>query len=107
MKNLIPTLFLLVLNVGCTTYPKNYTYSPTVTIGGDNTGGLALPSPYAKKPQPAPAPQPPTHNHHSQMYVNNPHPHYNNYPEEHLQYDEPLYIVRPSVRIKGQDGVWR
>lgn len=39
--------------VGCTTYPKTYTYSPTVTINGDNDSStpLILPNPFAKTPR--------------------------------------------------------
>lgn len=36
------------LMVGCTVYPKNYTYSPSVSVGGSNEGNLVLPSPFAK-----------------------------------------------------------
>lgn len=42
-------IFLLVTLTavaGCTTYPKQYTYSPTVTINGDSD--VTLPSPYSK-----------------------------------------------------------
>jgi hypothetical protein len=95
--------------IGCTTYPKNYTYSPTVTVGGDNTGGIALPSPYAKKPQPVPELQQPVYNPMPDPvydYINN----YNiSYYENQSCYDEgPLYITdHSSVRVQGPDGVWR
>jgi hypothetical protein len=42
----------IILLSGCTSYPKNYTYSPTVNVSGDSAGGVTLPSPFAKKPQP-------------------------------------------------------
>jgi len=38
---------------GCTTYPKNYTYSPTVNMGSGGSN-VILSSPFAKKPQPVP-----------------------------------------------------
>ena len=39
--------------IGCTTYPKTYTYSPTVTINGNNNSStpLVLPNPFAKTPR--------------------------------------------------------
>jgi len=40
--------YLSVLLIGCTTYPKQYTYSPTVTINGSSSAPLVLPEPYAK-----------------------------------------------------------
>lgn len=40
--------YFSVLLVGCTTYPKQYTYSPTVTINGNSSAPLTLPEPYAK-----------------------------------------------------------
>lgn len=36
-----------ILTVGCTTYPKNYVYSPTVNVSGNNNDAV-LPSPFAK-----------------------------------------------------------
>lgn len=47
MKNYIYLILALPL-VGCTTYPKQYTYSPTVTINGSNNEAVNLPSPFAK-----------------------------------------------------------
>ncbi len=40
----------IILLSGCVTYPKNYTYSPTVTMDGSTD--VVLPSPFATKPQP-------------------------------------------------------
>lgn len=39
--------------VGCTIYPKTYTYSPTVTVNEDNDSStpLILPNPFAKTPR--------------------------------------------------------
>ena len=50
MKTLINLTLLLTtfVTVGCTVYPKNYTYSPSVAVGGSNDGNLVLPSPFAK-----------------------------------------------------------
>lgn len=42
----------IILLSGCVTYPKNYTYSPTVST--DNCSNVTLPSPFASKPQPIP-----------------------------------------------------
>ncbi len=43
----IVLLIASVSLIGCTTYPKDYVYSPTVTVSGnDNT--VILPSPFAK-----------------------------------------------------------
>jgi len=44
---------LSVTLIGCTTYPENYTYSPTVTINGnqESTTPLVLPNPFAKTPR--------------------------------------------------------
>jgi len=44
---------VILSTVGCTTYPKTYTYSPTVTINGDNNSStpLVLPNPFAKTPR--------------------------------------------------------
>jgi hypothetical protein len=47
MKKYISLLMSVTL-VGCTTYPKNYTYSPSVTISGDGSA-VALPGPFSKK----------------------------------------------------------
>ena len=44
------TIASIILLSGCVTYPKNYTYSPTVTT--DNCSNVTLPSPFANKPQP-------------------------------------------------------
>jgi hypothetical protein len=40
--------------VGCTIYPKTYTYNPVVSINGAKGGDtqISLPSPFAKRPQP-------------------------------------------------------
>lgn len=92
--------------VGCTTYPKNFTYSPTVTVGGDNNAGITLPSPYAKKPQPVQQPspvyqQPPP--------VPQPFPYENSYSYNDPGYDNtPIYFdIPPNVHYRGPDGVWR
>jgi hypothetical protein len=49
-KNIMKHVLLLIASaslIGCTTYPKDYVYSPTVTVSGnDNT--VILPSPFAK-----------------------------------------------------------
>ena len=42
----IVLLLITLTAVGCTTYPKQYTYSPTVTINGDSD--VMLPNPYSK-----------------------------------------------------------
>ena len=51
LKNIMKHIILLLASVsliGCTTYPKDYVYSPTVTVSGnDNT--VILPSPFAKE----------------------------------------------------------
>jgi hypothetical protein len=44
----------IILLSSCTTYPKSYTYSPTVNVGNGSAGDVVLPSPFAKKPQPIP-----------------------------------------------------
>ena len=51
MKTLALTVLTALMCVGCTTYPQNYTYSPTVTVagGGGNTP-INLPNPFAKTP---------------------------------------------------------
>ena len=84
------------LLIGCTTYPKNYTYSPTVTVGGDNNSGIVLPSPYSNRPQPVPAPP---------VYQQS-----NNYYDNSYAYNEdmPIYFdTPPNVHYIGSDGVWR
>lgn len=40
-------LLLTVSLIGCTTYPANYTYSPTVSVTGRDND-ITLPSPFAK-----------------------------------------------------------
>lgn len=47
MKTTFALIAIGTLAVGCTTYPKNYTYSPTVTVNGDNAN-VALPGPFSK-----------------------------------------------------------
>jgi len=38
--------------IGCTVYPKNYTYSPTVTVNGSKgETQVTLPNPFAKNSQ--------------------------------------------------------
>ena len=32
---------------GCVNYPKNYTYSPTITVGNNSKTDMSLPSPFA------------------------------------------------------------
>ena len=55
MKQILPIAVLAAAALtGCTTYPQNYTYSPTVNVTGGNKNDVVLPSPYAKKPQPVP-----------------------------------------------------
>lgn len=49
MKKTPLVLLCSLTFVGCTYYPKNYTYSPAVSIGGSNEGNLVLPSPFSKK----------------------------------------------------------
>lgn len=42
-------LFILSVSlIGCTMHPKDYTYSPTVTVSG-NDNIVILPSPFAKE----------------------------------------------------------
>lgn len=41
----IISLFITLATIGCTTYPKQYTYSPTVTMNGDSE--VMLPNPYS------------------------------------------------------------
>jgi hypothetical protein len=48
MKKLIALALFSVTLIGCTVYPKTYTYSPAVSIGGSNEGNLVLPSPFSK-----------------------------------------------------------
>lgn len=45
---LVILIVTTVVMVGCTVYPKNYTYSPSVSVGGSNEGNLVLPSPFSK-----------------------------------------------------------
>jgi len=40
-------LILIVSLIGCTHYPTNYTYSPTVSVTGSDND-INLPSPFAK-----------------------------------------------------------
>lgn len=90
------------LLVGCTTYPKNFTYSPTVTVGGDNNAGITLPSPYANKPQPVQQPSP--------VYQQPPPPPEPSFYENTYSYndDVPIYIdMPPNVHFRGPDGEWR
>ena len=49
MKKMILFALFSSTLIGCTYYPKNYTYSPAVSVGGSNEGNLVLPSPFAKK----------------------------------------------------------
>lgn len=53
IQNILLLAVASTISVGCTTYPKTYTYSPTVTINGDNssTTPLVLPNPFAKTPR--------------------------------------------------------
>lgn len=55
MKQILPIVALTAASLtGCTTYPKQYNYSPTVTINGSNNEAVNLPSPFAKGfPKPA------------------------------------------------------
>ena len=43
----------IILMSGCVTYPKNYTYSPTVTT--ESNSEVTLPSPFATRPQQIPS----------------------------------------------------
>lgn len=47
MKTTLALIAVGTMTVGCTTYPKNYTYNPTVTVNGDNVN-VALPGPFSK-----------------------------------------------------------
>lgn len=44
---------VILIMTGCTTYPKNYTYSPTVTISGNDSSSspVILPNPFSKTPR--------------------------------------------------------
>jgi hypothetical protein len=46
MKALLFSILCVASLVGCTTYPKNYTYSPTVTING-KADEVVLPDPFS------------------------------------------------------------
>ena len=49
MKTIKVLLGIITLSItACVNYPKSYTYSPTVTVGGDSKGDINLPSPFAK-----------------------------------------------------------
>ena len=49
MKTIRLLLGITILSTSaCVNYPKTYTYSPTVTVGGDSKGDINLPSPFAK-----------------------------------------------------------
>ena len=48
MKKLAILSLLSVSLIGCTTYPKAYTYSPTINISGSDNDVL-LPGPFSKK----------------------------------------------------------
>lgn len=49
MKQILSIVALAAISLqGCTTYPKQYNYSPTVTINGNNNEAVNLPSPFAK-----------------------------------------------------------
>lgn len=50
MKTLALTVLTALMCVGCTTYPQNYTYSPTVTVTGGGNTPINLPNPFAKTP---------------------------------------------------------
>jgi hypothetical protein len=50
MKTLALTVLTALVCVGCTTYPQNYTYSPTVTVTGGGNTPINLPNPFAKTP---------------------------------------------------------
>jgi hypothetical protein len=89
----------VLLTTGCTTYPKQYTYSPTVTVGGDNQGGIVLPSPYAKKPQPVP------------QIVQQPVYQDTGYSSYDYEEESPLYITNnypynSGVRYQDANGNW-
>jgi len=43
-------LFSVISMTGCTTYPKQYTYSPSITINGSSTVPVELPNPFSKTP---------------------------------------------------------
>jgi len=107
MKIAASLVLLSSLLVGCTTYPKNFTYSPTVTVGGDNNAGITLPSPYAKKPQPVQQPSP-------VVYQQQPQPEQPSFYENTYSYNDPVYDstpiyidTPPNVHYRGPDGEWR
>ena len=112
----------------CTNYPKQYTYSPNVSVNGDgNNSNVALPSPFAKKPQPAPhhinqSVQTATPPAPLQTTINNVNTVNNVMMSEHKEptvrvasniyvpeeYDEVIYVapLNPSrnIRVLGPDG---
>lgn len=49
IKNLLIISSTSFLCIGCTVYPKTYTYSPSVTVNSsDGTSNITLPNPFAK-----------------------------------------------------------
>jgi hypothetical protein len=50
IKTMKLTLILLIASttIGCTVYPKNYTYNPNVTVSGNGQPDVQLPNPFAK-----------------------------------------------------------
>lgn len=85
---------VLVVTASCTTYPKTYTYSPTVTINGDNssTTPLILPNPFAKTPRSKTEYNINT-NHHSNQYEQ---PVYTNYNYPTYNREETYVFVGPE-----------
>ena len=47
----ITTTTAVFILTGCTTYPKQYTYSPTISINGSSESPVELPNPFAKTPR--------------------------------------------------------
>ena len=74
----------IVLMSGCVTYPKNYTYSPTVTMDGNSD--VNLPSPFATKVQ----------------QISPRHITYNTRQVEYTHYRVPVYPDYPPYRRDSQ-----
>ena len=82
----------IILLSGCTTYPKNYTYSPTVTMWNDCESDVVLSSPFAKKPQPVPS--------HRNV------PCYSRPQVEYMHYRVPAYPDYPPYRSDSYEMIY-
>jgi hypothetical protein len=56
MKKLLLILLCSPILIGCVHYPKNYTYSPSVSVGG-NSEVIDLPEPFSKGFKPGKPPK--------------------------------------------------